>query len=399
MSVFVGAGSFLLLPILTKYLTPEDYGVISIFNASVRFFGIIITLGIGNVLWVYFVHKNQKFNVYFKAFIEITFFISIVFSILIAGSYFFMDKFFGLPISVAIFLPFVALLVIYYETTVSYFVYIKQFSSYAKLTISKFFIEITLIVCLVVIFPFNWKGRVMALVVSLVIMFGFSLYLFIRKGVLKMKIKTRYSYKHLVFKGFPLMFLGLSIVLMNLSDRFFIEYFVGLEATGYYGIASFFSGIILMITGAAMNVLRPLIYENLKSEDTDKLKWLTIGYVIGLFLITILVYLITPFIFKFMIDEQFQIAFNLVLPLIVGMFFWGTFNYFISFFMYRKKNIVVGSISLLGIFINLGLNYLFVLKFGTIGAAYATLITYFLLSLLIVIFYIFTFKTHRLNDF
>ena len=59
-SVITGAISFLLLPILTKHLSPEDYGILSIFNASTRFLAALIPLGMSNLLLVYLIEKKKE---------------------------------------------------------------------------------------------------------------------------------------------------------------------------------------------------------------------------------------------------------------------------------------------------------------------------------------------------
>ena len=151
-SAITGAVSFLLLPVLTKYLTPEDYGVLSIFNASTRFLAALIPFGMVNLIMVYLIEKKEEFPSYLLAFVKITLVITLTLTLLIAGIYFFINDVFGLPFFLGISLPFIALLVTYFETISNYFIYLKQFKQYAKLTLSKFFIEIFLVLLLVVLF-------------------------------------------------------------------------------------------------------------------------------------------------------------------------------------------------------------------------------------------------------
>ena len=175
-------------------------------------------------------------------------------------------------------------------------------------------------------------------------------------------------------------------MVMNLSDRFFIEKIEGLKATGLYGIASTIAGIFLLVIGSSMNVIRPIIYEKLKFGN-NRLTNLTIGYILGMFSFGVFFVSIVPLIFYYLINISFSEAVNYTIPLIIGLFFWGIFNYTVSFFLFKKKNKIVGIVSFFGVLINLGFNYIFISYFGTIGAAYSTLLTYFLMSLIICLLY------------
>lgn len=377
-SVITGAISFLLLPVLTKYLSPEDYGVLSIFNASTRFLGALIPMGMGHLLLVYLVGKKEDYPFYLKAFIKITLTICLVLTLIIVIAHFFINNFFGLPILLAISLPFIALMVVYFETITSYFIYLKQFEQYAKLTLTKFFIEIALVILLVIIFQFSWEGRITAVIVSLLLIVLYGFYYFTKNKILQFSLKTNNYNKELIKKGFPLIFMGIATMIINLSDRFFIEHFVNLKETGLYGISSTIAGILLMVIGAINNVVRPIIYEKLQDLKTNKkyLITLTIKYVIGLLISSLLLAIVSKGIFLIMINETYYDALPYTYPLIIGLFFWGVYNYFLSFLMYRKDNLSIGIVSVLGIIINIGLNYLLIIRFGTIGAAYATLLTY-----------------------
>lgn len=374
-------------------MSPEDYGVLSIFNASTRFLAALIPFGMGNLLLVYLIDKKKEYPIYLSVFVKLTIAISLILSLIITIAHFFVSNFFGLPILLSISLPIIALLVVYFETITSYFVYLRQFKQYAKYTLIKFFIEILLVVILVIIFPFNWEGRVSALVISLILIVFYGFYFFKKYKGLSFNIKDNSYSKELISKGFPLIFMGIAIMVMDLSDRFFIEYFVGLEETGYYGIASAISGVFFMVIIASMNVLRPLIYIELKTgKKQKKINVLTFRYIFGLLIFSVLLYLTAPLFFDYMINQKFIPAKRLTPPLIWSIFFWGIYCYFTSFFLYINHTKIIGGISVVGIITNLILNYYLVLHFGSIGAAYSTLITYFVMSSGLYISYIIFFK-------
>lgn len=391
LSIITSAISFLFLPLLTKYLSPVDYGVLSIFNASVNFLTALIPLGMNHILLVQLVKNKLEYPKQFVSFIKITSSITFSISILVGIFSFYISIFFGLPFILTIFLPVIALMIVYYDVIINYFVFVKQFANYAKFTLSKFFIEYFFVVLLIVVFPFSWRGRILALLISLIIILILGFLLFFKKKILSFNLQKTKTYKSHIKEGLPLTLMGLSIMIINLSDRFFIEHFVGLNDTGLYGISSTIAGILLMIIGSTMNVIRPLIYEHLSTGKNELIN-LTISYVVGLLLATISLLFLVPFIYKYMINESYSQSILYCYPLIIGLFFWGIYNYVISFYLYKKKTNFIGIISLIGVLINLILNYFLTLTYGAIGAAYATLLTYLTISLIISLTYLFLHK-------
>jgi O-antigen/teichoic acid export membrane protein len=119
-----------------------------------------------------------------------------------------------------------------------------------------------------------------------------------------------------------------------------------------------------------------MIYNLLKEKKSDlKLQFLNI---VILLVTLLLLNLFTNLIFDLLIDEAYFEAKKYILPISTGFFFWGISNYYLSYLIYFKKNRVNAYISILSMIINLILNYFLILKYQTIGAAYATAIAYLL---------------------
>ncbi|NUM50701.1 MAG: oligosaccharide flippase family protein [Flavobacteriales bacterium] len=389
-SFFTGGISFLLLPVLTQYLSPADYGLLALFNASVNLFSVLIPLGMGYLLGVYIIEKEALFPMILRSYIQITFIISLLLTLVLFFLSLFFKNFTSLPNYVLLALPLVALLVVYFDTCTTYFVYKRTIKQYSFFFLSKFFIEIALILLLVVVFPFSWKGRVASLVISLLFINSVALIYFVKRKIMaKQKSKIKIS-KELISKGYPLLFMGISIMVINLSDRFFLEQLVGLSETGIYNIASTVAGIMLIIIGASVNVVRTAIFGFYKEKKgIRELVGLFVKYALILILVMVVLLLTTPLIFKYLINERYIEAKQYVPILVFGLFFWGLYNFLVSMPMYFKQNKQIGIISILGIVVNLLLNYFFISSYKTIGAAYSTLCTYAFISvsmLLLILF-------------
>ena len=240
-------------------------------------------------------------------------------------------------------------------------------------------IEITASLLLIVGLGLNWIGRVEGLVIGTALVLIIS-YKYLKKEKYLSGLVSKQKIIELTTQGSPLLFMGISITVMNLSDRFFIEHYVGIEDTGIYNIGAVVGGIQLIFVNATISVFRPMIYNLLKEKKSD-LNLQLINVVI-LSSALLFLYLFTDLIFDLLIDKKYFAAKSYVLPISLGFFFWGIANYYLSHLLYFKRNRVNGIVSFLSMIINLILNYLLILEYGTIGAAYATAVTYFIIAVL-----------------
>ncbi len=386
-SVITGAISFLLLPVLTSYLSPEDYGVLSLFTASTSFIVALLSFGTTNIIMVKLYTEKDNFGSYFKTFlglITLNTLISVVLFLLITLV---SPNFMGLPKYLILFVPIVAIGVVFFETISTLMTYKKQTIKFASFSLFKFFIEIGLVILFVIVLNYTWKGRILALFVSLIVIGIFGYRYLVRENLLKGKLQF-VVYKNLLKEGAPLILMSVSIMVMNLSDRFYLEKMVGLKETGLYSVAYSIASIELLVIGASMNVFRPMIYDYLENfiENKKHLLNLSLIFIAVTLVVFIIIAFSNTFIFKYFLNSSYESAAIFVIPLTLSSLFWGVFSFYISYYLYYKKSRIIGLFSVVGIFINLVLNYYFILYFGAIGAAYATLITYFIISILAVIF-------------
>ena len=389
-SLLTSSISFLLLPVLTKYLSQEDYGILSLFNAMIRFFVILLSVGGSSILMRnLFKVDKEELGSYFNSFYFLTGVNVIISTIVLALWYYFADDFFGIPGWLTISIPIIASIVVFYELIISVMIYKKQEKKYVISSISKFFLELLLTLLLVVVFAYSWQGRIASLVFSIVAVSSFFIYYLKKQGLLKGKIKAL-KVRELVVFGFPLIAMDFSTTVLNLSDRFFLENLVGLSETGIYSIGYIIGAMVLMGVNVLANVFRPIIYERLSDYRQNKrylskISWYYFLMLLGLTLI--IIFFINDIVFDYFIESKFSNAREVVLPVGLGFFFWGGYIFYVSYLIFHKKQKAIFWTSLVSILLNLILNYIFILWLGMIGAAYATLITYFTLTSMVYLYF------------
>lgn len=374
----------MLLPILTKYLTPEDYGVLAIFNATTRFIIATLSLGSVNLLMVHLIDlRKEVFSSYLKSFFALTAINTVFYTVLVLIYVLLFDTFFGIPSWLAILIPIISLLVVLFETVSGIAMFKRHYKDYAKLVLSKFFIEIIASLILIVGIGLNWIGRVEGLITGTIVVLVFSFQYLKKEDYLK-GVVSKIKVKELAIQGSPLLLMGISITVMNLSDRFFIERLVGIADTGIYNIGAVVGGIELIFVNAVISVFRPMIYNLLKEKKSD----LNLQLINAIILAAALLFLnlFTDLLFDLLIDKKYFEAKAYVFPISLGFFFWGIASYYLSHLLYYKKNRINAYISTFSMAVNLISNYFLILEYGTIGAAYATAISYFLITVITYLF-------------
>jgi len=392
-SAISGAISFLLLPVLTKYLSPSDYGLLAIFNALIRFLALIIPFGMTHLLLVDLSRDKLKFKNSLSSFIKSTFYTALILTAVLFIVSQFSGEFFGLNYAYLFFIPIIALLVVYFELFTSILVFLQEVKRFTLFNLGKYGVETSLTISFIVFLNQGWFGRILALIISILLTLPFFIR-FLKNNSLLPKldqIRNPTNTKELLKKGSPLILMSVSILLINLSDRFFIEKMIGIDETGRYSVASSIAALMLMLIAALMKVVRPKLYQKLNEAILDRkfIRKTTLLYHLLLLIIAISLIIILPFIYSKLVNDQFINSINYCWILIVSLFFWGGYSYFISFSLHSGNNKANGIISTLAIILNLILNAILIEQYGTPGAAYATVVTYifmFLSSVLIFLF-------------
>lgn len=286
-------------------------------------------------------------------------------------------------------IPSTSLISLIGDETKSYFINHKKPLQYFIYSVSITILELVLSYYFVVYIFKNWEGRIYAWLISLLIQFVFTVWLFaVKESYLKF-IFSKSDLKKLFIFGYPLIFHQLGKFVINQSDRLFITKMISIEAAGVYSIGYQVGSMILLPISAFSNFYNPFIYERL-SEITPikKIEIVKTSYVFILVIIIcfFMVLLLSPIFFEYFIDEKFQDGIIFVPWVALSYVFWGLYLLFTAVIFYLGKTKFLGWLSLLNILLNSILNILFIKIYGAIGAAYATVFS-FLIVLVITSIY------------
>jgi len=382
---------FLMLPILTMYISPKEYGDLALIETTILFLLPFIMLNINGAINVEFFRKDNKseYKQYVVNAIILSFLSFLFISILL---FLLKDTIIELINIEQKWIEFLALFT-FLRVLTSVILVIFQASQkanlYAYFSIFQTIIDFTISYYLIVIMQYSIEGRLIGIYGSFFLFSILSVYILYQMDYFKEKLTFQYTKEILSF-GIPLIPHAIGGVILAMSDRYFIAYFYDNSEVGLYTVAYQISAVLLLISMSINQAWSPMFFKLMKENKHDYInKFIIILFI--LFLIsTISVYLLSPFIYDSFIDIKFHDSKVYFFSLLLGFAFQSFYFLFTNYLFYYKKTALLSLITFSGATINLILNYILIKQYGVIGVAYATAITWFLyfISVMIMVKYL-----------
>lgn len=389
-------GGFVFLPIYLKFMSIEDFGVVSSMLVIQSVVSIFFSLAIDrSLIRLYFDYKspNQQATFFGTNFIAITVISSSLCVILILTNGILVKIFPDIS-----FYPYYlyALLIAYVKgffLVPKTYLQIKNKSlKFVSLSAAEF-ILVTLAIMFYVVYrgegPSGMlKGQLLG--TSLLIPYLFSI---VRKNFI---FRFNFSMlKNTLRFSLPLVPSLLTAFILNLSDRIFIDRYMGLSEVGLYSLAYKVASIVLIAISAINMAVTPFYYRRISklgfvsaspwSKEFNNNYIKIIGVLVFIFLM-----FSKEIILIFFGSNYFQSAYIVGL-LLLSYYFSGTNNVNGRLILYKKKTHHSMAIDVSTAFLNILLNFLLIPKYGMIGAALATLASMmfaFITSFIYVKFYL-----------
>jgi len=377
--------NFFILPILTYYLTKDDYGMVGVINSVLVIAGIYVGFFPNNFIMVKF-HKLKKelmsryiFNIFILIFVSFIF--------LAIFLYFlspFIFPYYEKAHQLTILILFLALFQVLWRMW-SVLTEIEQ-KAY-KFVIAQFF-QVLLIVgltlFLVIKLSLGWEGKFYAeffiyLLFSIYVIF--SLY---KRGFITVDFDLK-KVKEVFAFTFPLTFYVLGLFAMGTIDKIFVANMLDLQSAGIYSIAITLSIILNIGFDGVLKAWLPNMFKLLNSSDKNDYKKVIYGNYIysALVVFGVVVYIfLSPYVFDLMIDKKFSPALDILPILIVAYGFEGLRKPVTELLNHIDRVNIVAVITIFSALLNVILNIFWIKSMGIKGAAFATMISFVVLYLL-----------------
>ena len=367
---------FVLIPLYTVVLTPQEYGILEIINTLTSLIIILISLGLPQVVFTEYYHTSKEnLELLYSNIIKIYFYLSVIILTIICVLFFqYNNLLFEKN------LPAIFTILIFGYIFISFFhsVYISALKITGKsieFSIVQICVGITSGILNIILVYFYDVGIIGILFTNFVVQLSVVFYIsckYVNFKSIKFYIKPKTVIYYLNL-GMPFVPGALAAWVMTFSDRFILLKYSGEDYVGFYSIAYKFSSTFeLFLITPLLTAYLPYIFKRFKQKNFSQYIFFLMPVVL---LITFFISYILIFITERLIDPKFYNSIELIPYLVFSFSFIFLSKLLEHLFVYNRQTILLMNISIVFASINIILNLILIEKYVLKGVVYATLIT------------------------
>ncbi len=379
-----------LLPFYTSHLSTTEYGELGVISTTAGVLTIIFTLGINLGLFrSYFDYKDAQSQ---KRVITTGFLmlalnnIGLLAVAILFSTYFsqilFGDPSFGFYFEIAIINAIFAIF-----NTIPFLIFRSKKKSgvFISSQLGFFLIGIALNIYFIASLKMGILGILTSQLITNVATF-FVLYFYIRHEFTRsfwvMEAKKMLAY------GAPMVIANLSVFVFEASDQYFLNHYSSLHEVGLYNLAYKFGLVLIVAFAQPVGLIWGPMYLSVKDDKNSGeffRKAITYATLISFF-IFLAVSLLAKEVIQLFTTENFWNAY-LAVPLIVMTYaMWGIRKVVNVGILVKRKTKFAAKLFFTGAVMNVILNFLLIPGFGMMGAAFATVSTYALMMIALLLY-------------
>lgn len=371
--------SFLLLPLYTALLTPEEFGVVDLFNTYVALLVPLFNWQFENGMFRFMLdYRSDKKEI--KKIFSTVLCANLLQIVIYLLFYCIAQNYISSPYKV--FLAIDVSLNIILNSLLQFPRGIGDNTTYAVGS----FISATTTVALNVVFIAGlhmgafgmFEATILAKLITIV-------YLMFKSRIWKY-FSFAYNDKSVfvqIFRySFPLVPNQLCWWVIDASDRTIISYAIGIAANGIYSVANKFSSLFVTFYNIFHLSWTESVSLHIKDEDSKEFITDVINTILRLFIsICFCIIAIMPFVFPLFIDEKYKNAYQQIPILIVAVLFQVVVGLYSVIYTALKKSIEIMKTSVYAAIINVVVDVILVKFIGIYAASISTLVAYMTMAI------------------
>lgn len=363
---------FFLLPIITRVLSPGEYGVFILFQAMAGIALPLMTLSVdSSILLNYFKVKAKDFRNYFSS--------GYILLIISSGIIFFIIITFKRPISILTTFPInwiVSILVFSFfqfhsNLALNMFQVKQQPKKYGIYSLSLTATNNILMLLFIIVFGMKWQGMILGYIIGYSIFFLISIYLFRKDDLYTKRVSKEFILDN-IRVGYPLSLHRIGIWLSSSATRIIISGLLGTAATGSFGVGASIGMIVLFIQDSFNKAFVPYLFNklnNFNEQIEKKLIIITYAYNVILLVSAVVVGILGYYFLDIIFGSAYAEGKEIVLLIALAFAFNGMYKMHVNYIFYTKKTYLIFLITMMTGLLNIALSYLFVEMYGIMGGA------------------------------
>tara|TARA_R100000935_G_scaffold54664_1_gene83779 strand:- start:918 stop:2192 length:1275 start_codon:yes stop_codon:yes gene_type:complete len=368
---------FILLPILTRYLSPSEYGEVAMFQTLLGAVGAFVGITFVGAAGRKFYDTDLKQGE-LAEFIGSCIQLILIFSVVVLTLCFLfriqLSEWIGIKTEYITWAVLVASFNVIITIRLDQWQIRKQAIKYGVLQISQSLFNMLLSLLFVVAFLKGAEGRINSQIILSLVFVVLALYLLKKDSLLKVFIWRKDYLREALKFGVPLIpHIAGSFLLVSV-DRFVINKEIGIAEAGIYMVAVQLTAAIGIVFDAINKAYIPWLFEKLKAnqlEEKQKIVKLTYIWFFLIILGVILSFFVGPPLVVLIAGEQYAQAGNVIGWLALGQGFQGMYLMVTNYIFYSKRTGLLSLASISSGILNLILLIVLVRILGLEGAAIA----------------------------
>ncbi len=379
---------FILLPVYTKFLTINDYGVLAILEISGQFLSAVLGLGLYFALnrWYWDADYQEKQSIlFFNVLATIGLFSFLILTVMFMQAGALAQILFD-SIKFTYYIKLLLIATFFNSisrATLNLMRIQERAALYAVANFVRFTVNLVFTIYFVVFLGRNVAGIYEAQILGFIVFF-----LIIAKYLLQnIKIKLDYPLiREMLIFGIPMILTSISGIILSITDRYSLRFLSDMGQVGIYSFGFKISNILKVFLGQSIIwALTPIMYKVMKDASARAFYSKVLNYFA--FILTLMVLGLSLFarevIELIAQDKDYYLAYQVV-PIIAYAILFDLLKNVsaIGINIARKTKTTAFIITFVAL-LNIGLNILLIPYYQAIGAAIATLISQLIAFILI----------------
>ncbi|MBY6033618.1 oligosaccharide flippase family protein [Marinobacter daepoensis] len=373
-SVLNKAVPFLLLPVFTKFLSPEEFGSLSLFlvanSCVIAFIGMNVS---ANVTKNFFFLTKEELAVQigdiFLLILGLTLFVFFLalFVFLIFPTAITID-----PFAILI-MPFLSFFMMVNTVNLTILRNENRPIMFGIFEIATTVLTMAVTLFLLIVVNYGWLSQVFGLLVAYGFFFFIAIGYMSKRGFLLFR-PTKQGVSGIFWLSFPMVPYVLSGIAINAGDRILIERILGLDALGIYTVAYSFGLVVMLFSDAFNKAWSPWFYKKMANPvPSEKAMVVNVTYLYCLliFCFAVLVSFVGKVVLPLAVDKRFHAAGDLIFWVALAYCVQGVYKMFFPYFILVKKTRQVSVVLMISAAVGLVAGFVFIRSFGLIGAPWS----------------------------
>lgn len=364
------------VPIFTRMMTPDEYGLTAVYQSWYNVLSIIVTLslslGVFNNGMLHYKDDRDRYISSMQGLSSVSAICCLLVFLIFRKP---LTALIGLPeyVILMMFISFIFSPSFEYWSARNRYEY--RYKGLLLATLIYSFINVIVPIAGILVAKGNLgEAKIVATLVGMIV---FTAAFYVNNLWKGKRFYVKEYWKYAFWFNLPLLPNYLSNVILHQSDRIMISRYCGEAAAGIYSVACYLQTGLTVINSAINSAFVPWLYEKLERKNYGVIQKRAEQILAILGLLTFCIISCGPELIKLLAPAKYYEAMWSVAPVVLGTFFTIMYTLCANVEIYYEKRVFMSCATMIAAGANVVLNFIFIPKLGYIACAYTTLFCYF----------------------